>query len=457
MKDFTSKSNSLQSARSRLGTTQSLILTAALMALAWSSAQAVVPGAKVWSIATSSYVLSSPAVGANGVVYFGSNDNNVYAVNTTTGTVRWKYLTGGDVSYPPTIGPDGTVYVGSGDKYLYALDGISGTVRWAVYVDATPTGIALGANGLLYVSESDGFVEALDRVNGHHRWYFLTGAAVKTCPAIGTNGVVYIGSDDNKLYALAGATGALLWQFTTAGNVFSPAIGPDGTVYIGSADNKVYAVNGLTGAMKWQYSTTGDFNSPVVGGDGTVYIGSNDSFVYALNGATGAVKGYVSMGYAVLASPAIGPDGTIYVQSGGFLNAITPALSIAWSYYISSSVSPNGSSAAIGPNGIVYVGSRDYSLYAIQGTHERACAAERLANARSKPPTLRTWVGQPLQPVHYASATYGQEPGDRRRFLRANVPRRRYRATPRPLVSCDHYHQHVRKPARDHQQRPPGR
>ena len=38
---------------------------------------------KTWSFTTSAYVFSSPAV-ANGVVYVGSEDNNVYALNATT-------------------------------------------------------------------------------------------------------------------------------------------------------------------------------------------------------------------------------------------------------------------------------------------------------------------------------------------------------------------------------------
>jgi outer membrane protein assembly factor BamB len=44
-------------------------------------------GAKLWSFATGSSVISSPAV-ANGVVYVGSYDGNVYALNAKTGAKR---------------------------------------------------------------------------------------------------------------------------------------------------------------------------------------------------------------------------------------------------------------------------------------------------------------------------------------------------------------------------------
>ena len=54
---------------------------------------------------------SSPAV-VDGVVYVGSDDGNVYALNASSGAKLWNYTTGGDVySSPAVVG--GVVYVGS--------------------------------------------------------------------------------------------------------------------------------------------------------------------------------------------------------------------------------------------------------------------------------------------------------------------------------------------------------
>ena len=54
---------------------------------------------------------SSPAV-ANGVVYVGSFDAKVYALNATTGATLWTATTGGDVISSPAVA-NGVVYVGS--------------------------------------------------------------------------------------------------------------------------------------------------------------------------------------------------------------------------------------------------------------------------------------------------------------------------------------------------------
>jgi hypothetical protein len=65
-------------------------------------------GAKLWSYATGDTVESSPAV-ANGVVYIGSNNGNVYALNANTGAKLWTYSTGPNLISSPAV-VDGAVY-----------------------------------------------------------------------------------------------------------------------------------------------------------------------------------------------------------------------------------------------------------------------------------------------------------------------------------------------------------
>ena len=55
----------------------------------------------------------------------GSGDKNVYAINPD-GTLKWFFGTGDKVDSSPAIGADGTIYLGSDDNHLYALSGSSG-------------------------------------------------------------------------------------------------------------------------------------------------------------------------------------------------------------------------------------------------------------------------------------------------------------------------------------------
>ena len=66
-------------------------------------------------------MFSSPAIGADGTVYVGSDDKNVYALDGATGAKKWEFKTGGGVRSSPAIGADGTLYIGSIDKKVYAI------------------------------------------------------------------------------------------------------------------------------------------------------------------------------------------------------------------------------------------------------------------------------------------------------------------------------------------------
>ena len=47
-------------------------------------------------------------------------DNNVYALDASTGAELWSYTTGSDVDSSPAVA-EGVVYVGSNDHNLYAF------------------------------------------------------------------------------------------------------------------------------------------------------------------------------------------------------------------------------------------------------------------------------------------------------------------------------------------------
>ena len=66
-------------------------------------------------------MVSSPAIGSDGTVYFGSHDKKLYAINGKSGVKLWEFETRGQVWSSPAIGSDGTVYVGSRDNKLYAI------------------------------------------------------------------------------------------------------------------------------------------------------------------------------------------------------------------------------------------------------------------------------------------------------------------------------------------------
>jgi outer membrane protein assembly factor BamB len=67
-------------------------------------------GAGVWS---------SPAI-AGGLVYVGSCDDSVYALNANTGAIVWSYATGNAIFSSPAVS-NGVVYVGCLNAPLFAF------------------------------------------------------------------------------------------------------------------------------------------------------------------------------------------------------------------------------------------------------------------------------------------------------------------------------------------------
>ena len=78
-------------------------------------------GSLKWKFTTGANVSSTPALGSDGTIYVGSDDNKFYAVNPD-GTQKWVFQGSGDFSSGAAIATDGTVYVVSEYRDIYALN-----------------------------------------------------------------------------------------------------------------------------------------------------------------------------------------------------------------------------------------------------------------------------------------------------------------------------------------------
>jgi outer membrane protein assembly factor BamB len=110
-------------------------------------------------------IRSSPTV-VDGVVYVGSRDSTLYAIDAATGNQIFEFTNASSrIQSSPTV-VDGVVYVGSFDNSLYAIDAATGNQIFE-------------------------FTNATDRI--------------RSSPTV-VDGVVYVGSDDSTLYAVDAAT-----------------------------------------------------------------------------------------------------------------------------------------------------------------------------------------------------------------------------------------------------------
>lgn len=306
-----------------------------------------------WKFKTGGRVFSSPVV-AGGVVYVGSLDHYLYALDATTGAVRWKFATHGPVTSSPAVAGN-RVYVNSVDGSFYAVDAAAGKMAWKFTTGGERRFTAPGMHGIqpptemvadpfdvftsspalsgsmVYFGSGDHFVYALEASSGKLVWKFETGNVVHASPAV-ADGVVYIGSWDRNLYALDATSGKQLWKYQTGEDtkiynqtgIASSAAVADGTVFFGCRDGHLYAVNAKTGEQKWSHDNKGGWviASPAVR-DGVVYFPTSDGQRFkALDAATGAVVFNIENNAISFSSPALVNDTIYYGSSDGWLHAI---------------------------------------------------------------------------------------------------------------------------------------
>jgi len=268
-----------------------------------------------WTFATGDRIVSSPVLD-DGVVYVGSDDGSVYAIDAATGRLRWQRRTGGPVASTPAIA-SGRLYVSSYDGKIYALDVRTGEPLWKFATGGERRFEAKGLHGMLPKQQT--IADPFD--------VFLSSPVV-------AEGSVYVGSGDGNLYALDAATGEPRWTFRTGDVVHASPAFADGVVYVGSWDGDLYAVDARTGAEKWRFrggqdpaihNQVGFQSSPAVV-DGVVYVGCRDANLYAIDAATGREKWRVNHeGSWVIASPTVARGRVFYATSDSSLYLVVDA------------------------------------------------------------------------------------------------------------------------------------
>ncbi|MCK9275262.1 MAG: PQQ-dependent dehydrogenase, methanol/ethanol family [Syntrophales bacterium] len=227
----------------------------------------------VWTLATGMHDAfeASPIV-VDGVMYFSTSWNHVYAVEAATGTVLWHYAYELPASLPLCCGAvnrgvavgRGKVYMAALDATLLALDARTGDLVWkeamALPKDGYSATIApqiIGNKIVLGNSGGDfgtrGFVDAYDADTGVRLWRFWT------VPAPGEPGSETWSGDSWK------TGGGPAWMTPT----YEPEThtiyvgtgnpGPDITGESRQGDNLytecIVALDAETGARKWHYQT----------------------------------------------------------------------------------------------------------------------------------------------------------------------------------------------------------
>jgi len=352
-------------------------------------------GAQKWKFETKGRVVSSPAV-AGGVVYFNSYDGYFYAVEAASGQLKWKFQTEGERrftakhlhgSQPAEESmPDpwdcylsspvvwsGVVYFGSGDGNIYAVNAATGALNWKVKTGDVVHASPAIADGTLYVGSWDSYFYALDATTGKGKWRFKTGddpdihnqVGIQSSAAV-VDGTVYFGCRDSHFYALDAATGQKKWDFPNDGSwvITSPAV-KDGKVYFATSDSGLfYELDGKSGKVLFQLKFQGwpTFASPTIAGN-MVYVGSTAGKLMAIDLAKQSVAWTFETEAAKQKKPGLStPEGSPD-YAAAFASTFYDDMIVGYTKLLG--VGAILSSPVVVEK-VVYVGSADGNLYALE-------------------------------------------------------------------------------------------
>ena len=226
----------------------------------------------------------------------------------------WRFKTGGPIHAAPVIA-NGILYIGSTDGKLYALDAKQWGIKWVFDAGDAIRYSAVALGNRVYFSARNNKVYALDANTGEKLWEFKTKSWMDASPIVADN-TVYIGAFRSKIYLLNARTGELK-------SVRERTIQIRGTEY-GCANGVFRPVSPEHNAKLWRDRTGGSESYPVMA-NGTVYIGGRDGQLHAFDAASEKEIWTYRLGGFVEAAPAIS-DGILYAASGdGYVYAFTNA------------------------------------------------------------------------------------------------------------------------------------
>ncbi len=258
-------------------------------------------------------------------LFVGSNNGRMYSINLANGTIVWSFDTKSEVVAEPLLN-EGVVYFLSGSQSVFALDAVSGKQLWTYNRQDTANLMTIRggsrpaiSNGLIYVGFSDGAMVSMNAKTGTPQWEITLNRNTRfkdidASPVIDGD-YLYVNSYDDQLYCVSKDKGEIIWKSPLGGSstplVFSDKIATT------SSYGDFAVLSKKDGSVVWKTKTTeGIFIDPGFM-KGLLVSGESQGKLVFFDSLTGEVKGSFEPGRGVFSKPTISNDkANVYFISG---------------------------------------------------------------------------------------------------------------------------------------------
>ena len=312
----------------------------------------------LWTFECEDEIRGTPTC-ENNLLFLGSYDNNLYALNATNGDFFWKYATDGGIVSKPAY-HDSTVFVGSEDHRLHAISTRSGKVVWTYYTEGAVRGSPRIAEGHIFVGSDDNFLHAVNMVSSWRVWRAETPGPVRSTPFVAGD-YVYFGCESGD-FLCVDFRSEVKWRFKAKRGITSSPVVADGVVYFSSLDSTVYALDAKSGWVIWRYRLEkGSISSPIKI-DNMVIVGAADNIIYCLDASNAKEMWQFKTDHQVNGSPCVYKDAVYCGSVDGNMYCIEYRTGqLRWKFPTRGPIT----GSPIVYNDILYFGSTDHSIYAL--------------------------------------------------------------------------------------------
>ena len=218
----------------------------------------------------------------NNTLYFGSDDNRAYSINSETGKLIWEYQTGGRIVSPPTINND-FIYISSSDGFLYKLNSQTGKLSWRKETGTLVESQIFIYQSFIYVANNKGEIISLD-LDGRELWKKNIDSII--CSSISCDEKsIYFGTVRGDVFSLSKTNGSVNWGYSTISPfISSKPLVVDNQLIIGNTDGVLYSFNKLNGELSWEYKTGNQIVADPIYFQNRLYFASDKLYCFDLAG-----------------------------------------------------------------------------------------------------------------------------------------------------------------------------
>ncbi len=311
----------------------------------------------LWKFQCEDEIRGTPAASAE-TVYIGAYDNNLYAVNASTGKFKWKYATEGGIVTRPVINT-GQILFGSEDRRLYNLDAASGRLNWTFTSEAPIHSSPAVSEGHVFFGSDDGFLYSVNVASNRLFWRYDSGAPVRSSPVI-SGEQIYFGNDFGDLFSLS-FNGQVKWRSKSKRAILSTPLVYKDTIFFTSLDSMLCALDSKSGWAVWRHRLgKGSVSSPC-GVENYIITGAADGNITCLDINSAREIWHFLADHQVSGSPIVHKDSVYCGTADGCLYCLEYRTGrLRWKFNTEGAIT----GSPIVYNDILYIGSADNTLYA---------------------------------------------------------------------------------------------